>query len=116
MGELLVVFGLQVVLSAVGIPSHASAVGHIVGTGIAEGFEDGIGSLLPDFEHNLALCLVALPMVCVAAEVLEALHLGTQSLAFPHVVEFAVAVLRVVSTPDVVTEMAVVEPVGTYQP
>ena len=116
MGKLLIVLRTQVVLAAVGVAAHTAAVGHIVRTGVAEGFEHGIGALLLDFQQYLALGGIAVPVVFVAAEVLEALHLGTQTLAAPHVVDFAVTVLGVVTAPDVVAEVAVVQPRGTDKP
>ena len=115
-GELLVVFGAQVVLAAVGIAAAATAVGHVPGARVAEGLEDGIGTFLLDFEHYLALGGIAVPVIDVVGGVLESLHLGPQSLASAHVVEVAVAVLGVVAATDVVAEVTVVEPRGADQP
>ena len=116
MRKLLVVFGLEIVLATIFIASHATAVGHVVGARVAEGLEDGIGPLFLDFEHYPALCRVALPMILVAREVLKALHLGAQSLAFAHVMKLAIAVLGVVASADVIAEMGVVETFGTDEP
>ena len=115
-GELLVVLRLQVVLAAIDVSAHATAVGHVVGTRVAERLEDGIRPFLAYLQHDLALCLVAVPVVLVAREVLESLHLSTQPLAAGHVVLVAVLVLGVVTTAYVVTEMAVVQTRRTCQP
>ena len=55
-------------------------------------------------------------MVLIATEVLEALHLGTQALASTHVVKVAVAVLGVITTTDVITEVRIVKTRGTGEP
>ena len=114
--ELLVVFGPQVIFATIFIACHASAPSHVVGAGVAEGLEHGIGPLLAYLEQDFPLCRVALPMVLVAAEVLEALHLSPKSFALSHVVKRAMAVLRVFAATDVIAEMAVVQSVGTNQP
>ena len=115
-GKLLIVLRLQVVLATVGITAHATAVGHVVRTRIAKGLEHRIRSLLTNLQHDLALSLVAVPVVVVAREVLEALHLCAQALAIAHVVRRAVLVLRVVAAAYVIAEVLVVQSRGTRQP
>ena len=48
-------------------------------------------------------------MIVIAAEVLESLHLGTQSLAASHVMLVAMCICRIVAATDVITEMGVVQ-------
>ena len=47
-------------------------------------------------------------MILVAAEVLKALHLSTQTLAVTHVVGSTVTVLRIIATTNVIAEMTIV--------
>ena len=115
-GKLFVVLRSEVVLAAIGIAADAAAVGHVIGARVAESLEDGIGPPFLDFQHYLALGGIALPVVLVAAEVLETFHLGTQALAVAHVVLGAMTVLRVVASADVIAEVTVVKTGGTDQP
>ena len=115
-GEFFVVFRFQVVLSSIHIARAASAVGHVVWATVAESFEDGIGTLLADFQHDFALSLVACPVVIGIGRGLESLHFCTQSLASAHVVRVAVAVLGVVASTDIVAEDIVVQSCWACQP
>ena len=47
-------------------------------------------------------------MILVAAEVLKALHLSTQTLAVTYVVGSIVTVLRIIATTNVIAEMTIV--------
>ena len=111
MGECFIVFRFQVVGRRISITRTTSAVSHVVGTGIAEGLEYGIRTLLFDFQHDFTLCGITVPNVFTVRAVFEAFHFRTQAFSASHVVRRAVPVLRVVSPTDVVAENTVVQSV-----
>ena len=115
-GKLLVVLRLQIILATIRIATHASTIGHVIGTRIAESLKHSIGTQFLDLQHNLPLRGIAVPVVLVATEALEAFHLSTQSLAPSHVVGLTVVVLRVIATTNVIAEMGIVKTRGTGQP
>ena len=116
MGKLSVAFGPEIVLRGIFVAATATAHSHIVGGGVAECLEDGIRPALLDLQHDFPLGCIALPVPVVFGVVLEALHLGSQSLALAHVVRRAVAVHGVVASTYVVAEDAEVESLWAYQP
>ena len=111
-GKLLVVFRFQIVLSGRGVACHTTAVGHVVRGGVGEGFEDGIGTFLPDFEHDFALCRITVPMIDVECGILESFHLGPKPFARPHVVGRTIAIEGVIASANVVAEDVIVQPSG----
>ena len=92
MGKCLVILWPQVILAAILMTCHATAIGHIVRTGIAEGFEDCVRTFLLDFQQNLTLGGITLPMISVTDRILESLHLSPQTFTTPHVVRLAMTV------------------------
>ena len=108
-GKLLVVFRLEIVFTSICIAATAAAVGHIVRTRVAERLEHSIRTLLTNLQQNLTLSLITIPMILIAREILETLHLSTKSLAPTHVMKVTMCVFRVITSTYIITEMAVVK-------
>ena len=116
MGKLFVVFRPQIIFAGISIARHTTAIGHVVWGGVAECLKYCIWAFLLDLEHNLSLTRIAIPMIFVAAEVLEALHLCTQSFTLAHMVLRTVLIKRIIAATDVIAEDAVVQPRRADQP